>query len=239
MTFPRSTIVTYAILETATDFVPVPFVGDFLARRVHERLVKEIGSHHGLALTGSDAEAFVEEPTSSVLRSVARRGKAAFAAPFRTAFAGVFSIVAANSVASAVGRRYAHGLAVDVALDEGLDRREGFPRTAEKVVAAVERVETRPARRVLALAFRAFARAAPGPAARIGGAIERARARAPFLASTKLPVTPDEREELRTALVGSTRRAEPHTSDDERVQERAREQEPSLSSSRRPNRPTT
>jgi uncharacterized protein (DUF697 family) len=212
--FPRSTIATFAVLETATDFVPLPFVGDLLARKLHRRLVETIGMHHGVELTADQAESFTGELPAGVASRIARRGKAVFVAPFRTAFAGIFAVVGADAVADAVGKRYARGLAVDVALDEGLVSRDGAPRTAEKVLAAVERVETRPTRRLLALGFRAFERSMPDAAARISGALDHVRARAPFLASDKLPVTSDEREELRTALVGTRARSESRVLDE-------------------------
>lgn len=201
--FARSTIAAHAVLETATDFVPIPFVGGLLAKKVHQRLVVSIGAHHGVPIGAGEAAAFTRDRPEGVLRRAARGAKAVVLAPLRGAFAGVFAVVGADAVAAAVGKRYARGLAVDVALDEGLARTEGLAEVAAKVVDAVERVETRPTRRLAHRAFRTFERSLPAAAARLEALFGRATERVPSLASKKLPVTSDEREELRTALLGA------------------------------------
>jgi hypothetical protein len=127
-------LLSHAALVGLTPLIPVPLVDDAVKGFVERRMAGELVRENGLELDKDTTQALVEEPSGSLLASMA---KGALTFPLKLVFRKVFFVLEVKRAADEASRTYHKGLLLDLALRAGALAPKG-PKSADDIRKAIE-----------------------------------------------------------------------------------------------------
>lgn len=193
-------LATYAVLVGLTPLIPVPFVDDVAKGYFRRRLVRQLASSNGRALSAEELDALTKEGDGGCVRGCL---VAAVVYPLKKVFRKVFYFLEWKRAADLTSQTYHFGYLVDQALRRGADGRALLdlrsPADVGAAIAAVVReAPIKPVEGAVSATFSQSRKILRGGADLLGSSLRRVTRRAPpeQVAEAIKEVEPQEQREL-------------------------------------------
>ncbi|HEV2862728.1 MAG TPA: hypothetical protein VGX48_17060 [Pyrinomonadaceae bacterium] len=197
-------LATYAVLVGLTPLIPVPFVDDVAKSYFRRRLVRQLASSNGRALSAEELDALSKEEDGGCARGCLT---AVLVYPLKKIFRKVFFFLEWKRAADLTSQTYHFGYLIDHALRRGADGRTLLDvRPAADVGAAVAAVvreaPIKPVEGAVSATFSQSRKILRGGADLLGSSLRRLTRRAPpeQVAEAIKEVEPQEQRELQPVV---------------------------------------